>query len=163
MSDFGWSGKRVIVTGGAGFLGTVICEKLRARGVRENDLFVPLYEEFDLTGEEACSRMYDTAFGGAPTDVIIHLAAEVGGIGANQKNPGRYFYANMAMALHLIEPERDDTTMFTHSPMNFAARREILEDAYRRTTLALRNPQHPLRAALEAAGRQVRQSQGDAG
>ena len=75
----------------------------------------------------------------------------------------RFAKAHPEVALHLIEPERDDTTMFTHSPMNFAARREILEDAYRRTTLALRNPQHPLRAALEAAGRQVRESQGDAG
>ncbi len=101
-----WSGKRVIVTGGAGFLGSVICEKLRLRGVRDGDLFVPRKAEFDLTTEEACGRMYDIAFGGEPTDVVIHLAAEVGGIGANQKNPGRYFYANMAMALHLIEQFR---------------------------------------------------------
>lgn len=60
------------------------------------------------------------------------------------------------VALHLVEPDCDDTTMFTHSPMNFAARREILEDAYRRTTHALRDPSHPLTAALEAAGRRVR-------
>ena len=68
----------------------------------------------------------------------------------------RFRAAHPGVALHLVEPERDDTTMFTHSPMNFAARREILEDAYRRTTLALREPGHPLRAALEAAGRHVR-------
>ncbi len=98
-----WQGKRVIVTGGAGFLGSVVCRGLRDRGVAETDLFVPRRESFDLTREPDCDRMYRDAFGGAAPDVVIHLAAEVGGIGANQKNPGRYFYANMAMALHLIE------------------------------------------------------------
>jgi GDP-L-fucose synthase len=103
MSAFDWSGKRVIVTGGAGFLGAVICEKLRVRGVREDNLFVPRRADFDLTTVAACERLYDSAFDGEATDVVIHLAAEVGGIGANRENPGRYFYANMAMALHLIE------------------------------------------------------------
>ncbi len=112
-----WSQQRVIVTGGAGFLGTVLCAKLREHGVSEGNLFVPRYEQYDLTTEDAVNRMYDEAFGGAPTDVVIHLAAEVGGIGANRDNPGRYFYANMAMALHLIEQfrargfhERDHST-----------------------------------------------------
>jgi hypothetical protein len=68
----------------------------------------------------------------------------------------RFGAAHPEVALHLVEPDRDNTSMFTHSPMNFAARREILEDAYRRTTHALREPGHPLRAALEAAGRTVR-------
>ena len=100
---FDWSDRRVVVTGGAGFVGTVLCAKLRARGVRSDRLFVPLVEDFDLTREEACRRMYRTSFGGRPVDMLIHLAAEVGGIGANRANPGRFFYANMAMALHLIE------------------------------------------------------------
>ena len=98
-----WSDKKVIVTGGAGFLGGVRCRKLREKGVQESNLFIPRRERYDLTTEEAVTRLYDEAFDGAPTDVVIHLAAEVGGIGANRDNPGRYFYANMAMALHLIE------------------------------------------------------------
>jgi len=65
-------------------------------------LFIPLIDDYDLTKEANVIRMYDDM---APT-VIIHLAAEVGGIGANQANPGRFFYANMAMGLHLIEHAR---------------------------------------------------------
>jgi NTE family protein len=69
----------------------------------------------------------------------------------------RFRALHPGVALHLVEPDRDDTTMFTHSPMNFAARREILEDAYRRTTLwRCAKARHPLRLALEAAGRRVR-------
>ena len=101
-----WQGKKVIVTGGAGFLGSVVCRGLRERGVAGADLFVPRRAEFDLTTEADCIRLYREAFGGTGPDVVIHLAAEVGGIGANQKNPGRYFFANMAMALHLIEQFR---------------------------------------------------------
>ena len=96
-----WRNKNVIVTGGAGFLGRVVCEKLRARGVKH--LFVPRRADFDLTREADCRALYERAFNGDSVDVVIHLAAEVGGIGANRANPGRYFYANMAMALHLIE------------------------------------------------------------
>ncbi len=117
MSITDWTNSRVIVTGGAGFLGTVLCEKLRERGVSESNLFVPRKAQYDLTTESGVSRLYDEAFAGQPTDVVIHLAAEVGGIGANRDNPGRYFYANMAMAMHLIEQfrargfhEREGTT-----------------------------------------------------
>jgi GDP-L-fucose synthase len=87
----------------------VVLQKLRERGVREQDLFVPRRRDFDLTREADAERLYQTAFG-APgrTDMVIHLAAEVGGIGANRDNPGRYFFANMAMALHLIEQARVD-------------------------------------------------------
>jgi GDP-L-fucose synthase len=98
--------KRIIVTGGGGFLGAELCRRLQQRGVPEDRIFVPRRPKYDLTQQEACTRLYREAFAGEPVDVVLHLAAEVGGIGANQANPGRYFYANMAMALHLIEQFR---------------------------------------------------------
>ena len=91
---------RIRLTGGAGFLGHAVAERLRARGVAE--LFVPRRRDYDLTREADVQR----AFADARPTVVIHLAAEVGGIGANQANPGRYFFANMAMALHCIEAAR---------------------------------------------------------
>lgn len=94
------SGQRVLVTGGAGFLGRFVCEKLRARGAK--DIFVPRRREYDLTDPAAVARVYDAA----KPDLVLHLAAEVGGIGANRENPGRYFYANLSMGLHLIEEAR---------------------------------------------------------
>ncbi len=106
--SFDWPSKRVVVTGGAGFLGSFVQEGLKARGVPENQVFVPRSKDYDLTTESACARLYKDAFPGEKVDVMIHLAAEVGGIGANRENPGRYFYANMAMALHLIEQARLD-------------------------------------------------------
>ena len=93
---------RFLVTGGAGFLGSFLCEKLRQRGVPSDRLVVPLMQDYDLTDEQAVRRLYADA----RPDVVIHLAAEVGGIGANRANPGRFFYANMAMGLHLIEHAR---------------------------------------------------------
>jgi GDP-L-fucose synthase len=93
-------GKRIVVTGGAGFLGRVVCERLRQRGAAE--VLIPRRAQYDLTVERDVERLYsDTR-----PQVVIHLAAEVGGIGANMANPGRYFYANMAMAMHLIEHAR---------------------------------------------------------
>lgn len=94
------SGQRVLVTGGAGFLGRFVCEKLRARGAKE--IFVPRRRDYDLTDPAAVARVYDAA----KPDLVLHLAAEVGGIGANRENPGRYFYANLSMGLHLIEEAR---------------------------------------------------------
>ncbi len=91
---------RVVVTGGAGFLGRVICEKLRARGCA--DILVPRQAEYDLTELAAVKRMYEDM----RPDVVIHLAAKVGGIGANMDEPGRFFYASMAMSLHLVEQAR---------------------------------------------------------
>ena len=91
---------RVLLTGGAGFLGRAVEERLRASGVR--DIVIPRRRDFDLTREADVQRLY----GSARPDIVIHLAAEVGGIGANQANPGRYFFANMAMALHMIEQAR---------------------------------------------------------
>lgn len=101
-------GKRIVVTGGAGFLGRHVLARLKARGVREQDIFVPRRRDFDLTTLNDCQRLYREAFPGQKVDLVLHLAAEVGGIGANRANPGRYFYANMAMALHLIEQARLD-------------------------------------------------------
>ncbi|MGA1225141.1 MAG: NAD-dependent epimerase/dehydratase family protein, partial [Phycisphaerales bacterium] len=93
-------GARVVVTGGAGFLGRAVVALLRDRGV--TDVFIPRRSVYDLTHESDVKRLYDDS----RPDLVLHLAAEVGGIGANQANPGRYFYANMAMALHLIEEAR---------------------------------------------------------
>jgi GDP-L-fucose synthase len=100
--------KRIIVTGGAGFVGRVVIDKLLARGVPRELIFVPRRKDFDLTREGDVIRLYREAFPGGKADVVLHLAAEVGGIGANRANPGRYFFANMAMALHLIEQARAD-------------------------------------------------------
>lgn len=94
--------KRICVTGGSGFLGRVVCDKLRQRGVRDEDVTIVRSTDYDLTHEADVVRMYKDA----KPDVVIHLAAEVGGIGANREHPGRFFYANMAMGMHLIEQGR---------------------------------------------------------
>lgn len=103
-----WSQSRVLVTGGAGFLGRHVIERLKARGVPESNIVIPRRKDWDLTEGMDVARLYRTAFPQKKIDVVIHLAAEVGGIGANRANPGRYFFANMAMALHLIEQARLD-------------------------------------------------------
>src|SRR5688572_16024664 len=91
---------RIIVTGGAGFLGSFVVEKLKARGY--SDVVVPRRKDYDLTRESEVERLYADF----RPQVVMHLAAEVGGIGANRDNPGRFFFANMAMGLHLIEHAR---------------------------------------------------------
>ncbi|MHC4716987.1 MAG: NAD-dependent epimerase/dehydratase family protein, partial [Planctomycetota bacterium] len=96
------SSERIVVTGGAGFLGRHLQASLKDAGAADRNILVPLIEEYDLTREADVERMYARM---APT-IVIHLAAEVGGIGANRENPGRFFYANMAMGLHLIEHAR---------------------------------------------------------
>jgi GDP-L-fucose synthase len=95
-----WRGRRVVVTGGAGFLGSHVVDRLRALGC--DDIVVPRRAEYDLTHPDQVDRLYRAA----RPDLVLHLAAEVGGIGANRKNPGRFFYANLAMGLHLIEQAR---------------------------------------------------------
>lgn len=97
-----WKNKRVCVTGGAGFLGSFVIERLIAEGARGENIFVPRRARYELTREADVARLYEDA----RPDVLIHLAAEVGGIGANRDNPGRFFYANMAMGLHLLEQAR---------------------------------------------------------
>jgi GDP-L-fucose synthase len=94
------TGKRVMLTGGSGFLGARVRERLERAGAAE--VFVPRRADYDLTEATAVARAYDAA----RPDTVVHLAAEVGGIGANRDNPGRYFFANMAMGLHLIEEAR---------------------------------------------------------
>ncbi len=94
--------QRIVITGGDGFLGRRVQVELKSRGVDESNILIPLIDDYDLTREADVVRMYEQM---RPT-VVLHLAAEVGGIGANRENPGRFFYANMAMGLHLIEHAR---------------------------------------------------------
>ena len=93
---------RIIITGGAGFLGSFVVEKLRGLGFEK--IFIPRKKDFDLTREADVQRLYREQ----RPDIVLHLAAEVGGIGANRGNPGRFFFANMAMGLHLIEQARQN-------------------------------------------------------
>ncbi len=99
----------IIVTGGAGFVGSTVCRRLRERGVDAARIFIPRSHDYDLTTESGAQRLYADAFG-APerTDLVLHLAGAVGGIGSHKANPGRFFHDNMAMALHLIEGARRD-------------------------------------------------------
>jgi GDP-L-fucose synthase len=91
-----WNNRRVCVTGGAGFLGSYVVDQLRAHGAKE--VFVPQVEEYDLVQLEAIQRMLKDA----RPDVIIHLAALVGGIGANRLRPAEFFYVNLMMGVQLI-------------------------------------------------------------
>jgi GDP-L-fucose synthase len=99
MGEF-WRDRRVAVTGGAGFLGSFVVEALRTRGCPSP--FVPRSHEYDLRKEADIARM----LAAARPDLVIHLAAVVGGIGANRENPGRFFYDNLIMGAQLIEGAR---------------------------------------------------------
>jgi GDP-L-fucose synthase len=90
---------RLLVTGGAGFLGRHVVQNLQSKG---GEIIIPLISQYDLTQEEAVKRLYRDA----RPDMVIHLAAEVGGIGANRANPGRFAYANLIMGALLIEHAR---------------------------------------------------------
>lgn len=94
-SDF-WSNKQVCVTGGAGFLGRVVIRKLEERGVK--DIFIPHIEDYDLIKLDDINRMLSDA----NPDLIIHLAASVGGIGANLEHPAEFFYDNLMMGVQLM-------------------------------------------------------------
>lgn len=93
------SGQRILVTGGAGFLGSFLCPMLEARGA---EVLIPRRRDFDLTEQSDVRRLIIES----RPDVVIHLAAEVGGIGANRENPGRFFYANASMGINLVEESR---------------------------------------------------------
>ncbi len=100
FSYTGLRGKKIVVTGGGGFLGSFVVEALQAVGVTE--ICVPRKQNYDLTQREAAAQLYADA----TPNILIHLAATVGGIGANRSNPGRFFYENMAMGLHVIDEAR---------------------------------------------------------
>ena len=100
MPSLDWSKERVLVTGGHGFLGSFVVEKLRERGCEE--IVVPRSQLYDLVQMPAVEALYRDA----RPSLVIHLAARVGGIGANQNNPGRFFYDNLMMGVQLIEVGR---------------------------------------------------------
>jgi len=90
-------GKRILVTGGAGFLGKRVADKLRAAS--PSSIFIPRRSEYDLVEQKDVARVYEDA----RPDIVVHIAAEVGGIGANRANPGRFFYNNLMMSTQLME------------------------------------------------------------
>lgn len=102
MTENFWQKKRVVVTGGAGFLGSFVTAKLKERGT--TDIFVPTIEEYNLVDASEIRRMYGNALKGVDPKnvVIIHLAANVGGIGANMEHPADFFYDNLMMGVELM-------------------------------------------------------------
>ena len=97
MTDSSWTSKRVLVTGGAGFFGSFVVDALERRGAKH--VFVPRSREYDLIQRDACKRV----LADSKPDVVFHLAARVGGIGANRDNPGGMVFENAMMGLQLLE------------------------------------------------------------
>src|SRR5215469_2766551 len=95
-----WKQKRVVITGGSGFLGSAVVNKLRSRGCQ--NIIVPRSSNYDLREQDMIVRLYKDA----QPEVVIHLAAVVGGIGANRANPGRFFYDNAIMGIQMMEYAR---------------------------------------------------------
>lgn len=97
-----WDTKKVVVTGGAGFLGKHLVSQLEKRGCR--NIFIPSSKDYDLVNMEAVRRLYSDA----RPDIVIHLAAQVGGIGVNCQNPGKFFYDNLMMGAQMMEIGRQN-------------------------------------------------------
>ncbi len=92
-----WEKKRITITGGAGFLGSYVIKKLEEKGC--TSIFVPRSKNYDLVSYEACKKVYEDS----KPDIVIHLAAQVGGIGANRANPGKFFYDNLMMGVQMMD------------------------------------------------------------
>lgn len=92
-----WQNKKVTLTGGAGFLGSCMVRRLKEKGSR--NIFVPRSKDYDLVDYEACKKVYEDS----KPDIVIHLAARVGGIGANRANPGKFFYENLMMGVQMMD------------------------------------------------------------